>query len=91
MRLIDTDCLTHDSTEPNVYEVRIPIVTEVTMRVIAHDWDDIEGEAVAAWKRGDDPIATGAPCVGWSEVVVQLVEDNAPSEPEWDDDEPSAA
>lgn len=91
-----------DDYELNVYAVTVPMVTHVTMRVLGPpdaDTDDLVQEALAAWKRGEDPASESAPQIDYDlDVDVVVLEDNNegpeinedPPE-DWERDGPEAA
>lgn len=74
-----------------VYHVTLPIVTYAIMRVEhddnAADTDELAQAAYQAWKRGDDAVCHLAPQAEWDNASVELVEDNSPSEPEYEPDD----
>jgi hypothetical protein len=75
------------SEEPSVFHVTLPIVHSVTILVRAPadtDTDDLAALAYQSYKHGADTIG---------DVSAECVENNAPSEREWepDDFEPSSA
>ncbi len=84
-----------NSGEPSVFHVTLPIAQDVVITVRAPfdtDVDDLARLAYVEYKQGADAVAHGPPQVVWDDVSVEIVEDNAPVVPEWDDsDAPEAA